>query len=64
LDEVPPPDAPIEELAAAYEGQPAADVGLDGGRPTFDEAMDAAPPAPKPRAHDNLMLYLDTEDEA
>lgn len=56
LDDLPPADAPIDELAAAYEGGSDAD-GLG-------EAMRAAPPAPKGQTHDNLMLYLDTDDEA
>jgi DivIVA domain-containing protein len=56
LDGRPPADAPIDELAAAYEAIPDADP--------LGEAMRAAPPAPKGQTHDNLMLYLDTDDEA
>jgi len=61
--EVPPADAPIDQLAAAYEGapEPEADPGPD--RSSLGQAMDAAPPAPKGQTHDNLMLYLDPDDE-
>jgi len=47
--ERPPADVPVDELAAAYE--------------RAREAGEDAPPAPPAaRRHDNLMLYLDTED--
>lgn len=66
VDDVPPPDASIAELAAAYEAE--ANVGEASKEPPpmrsdLGEAMDKAPPAPKPRKHDNLMLYLDTDDD-
>ncbi len=48
-DARPPADAPIDELAAAYERA------QEGGE-------DAPPAPPAARRHDNLMLYLDTED--
>ena len=66
VDDVPAPDAAIDELAAAYED--GAD-GADGPeaqppkRSELGDALDHAPPAPKGQKHDNLMLYLD-DDEA
>jgi len=60
-DEVPPPDAPVDELAAAYESEP--DAGLPADPSSISEAMKSAPPAPKGQKHDNLMLYLDTDEE-
>jgi cell division initiation protein len=50
VEVVPPADAPIDELAAAYER-------------AREAAPDSPPPAPPAaRRTDNLMLYLDTED--
>jgi len=64
VDAVPPADAPIDELAAAYQSAAEAEAGPAPGKSALGEAMDAAPPAPKPQQHDNLMLYLDTDEEA
>jgi cell division initiation protein len=64
VDDVPPPGVPIDELAAAYEGADEAEADLEEGRSPLGEAMEAAPPAPTGQNHDNLMLYLDPDDEA
>lgn len=65
VDDLPPMDAPVDELAAAYDrsSEPEAE-GQPRERPELGDALDAAPPAPKGQKHDNLMLYLDTDDEA
>jgi cell division initiation protein len=63
-DDVPPPDAPIDELAAAYQSAEADEVPTPEAEPGLGEAMSHAPPAPKAPKHDNLLLYLDTDDEA
>jgi hypothetical protein len=60
-EDMPPSDAPIDELAAAYE-RTRQDKASPAEQGDLREAMDAAPPAPK-RKQDNLMLYLDTDDE-
>jgi DivIVA domain-containing protein len=69
VEDVPPADAPVDELAAAYELSQEADSGValdEDAEPASQlrRALDAAPPAPKGQKHDNLMLYLDTDDEA
>lgn len=69
VDDVPPPEASVDELAAAYERTLRAQEGEATEAPSpekseLQDALDQAPPAPKGQKHDNLMLYLDTEDEA
>jgi DivIVA domain-containing protein len=61
--DVPPLDAPVDELAAAYQSTAEADAPPAVERSSLGEAMDAAPPAPRGQKHDNLMLYLDADDE-
>jgi hypothetical protein len=63
-DDRPPPDAPIDELAAAYLESAEVERPPKADRSALADEMDAAPPAPKGQKHDNLMLYLDTDDEA
>lgn len=63
VDEVPPPDAPIDQLAATYQQQAEPNAAAQAGTSALGQAMEAAPPAPKGQAHDNLMLYLDSDDE-
>ena len=60
---VPSPDAPVDELAAAYRSAAESNPPRVGERASLGEAMDAAPPGPKGQKQDNLMLYLDTDDE-
>lgn len=59
-DEVPPPDVPVDQLAAAYERAAEAPTELPLEQATGD------PQAPRPpatdRRQDNLLLYLDTDD--
>jgi DivIVA domain-containing protein len=59
-DEVPPPDVPVDQLAAAYERAAETPTELPLAPATGD------PPAPRPpatgRRQDNLLLYLDTDD--
>ena len=58
-DEVPPPDISVDQLAAAYERVEAqAEVPLDQAA---GDPQAVRPPATG-RRHDNLLLYLDTED--
>jgi len=64
VDLRPPPDAPIDELATAYHSGGEGEVPLEVPRSDLGEAMDAAPPAPKGQKQDNLMLYLDSDEEA
>ncbi len=67
IEGVPPADAPVDELAAAYEQATSSEsASADERVPNDDlrEALDAAPPAPKGQKYDNLMLYLDTDEEA
>ena len=64
VDRTPPPDAPIDQLAAAYHSGAERDAPVAVPRSELGEAMDAAPPGPKGQKHDNLLLYLDTEEEA
>jgi len=64
VDEVPPPEAPVDELAAAYGSADAEEPQVAEDENTLGEAMSHAPPAPKGQKHDNLMLYLDTDEEA
>ena len=61
--DVPSPDARIDELAAAYEDDSEADADDEDSLSPLGEAMDAAPPAPTGQKHDNLMLYLDPDEE-
>jgi hypothetical protein len=68
VEDMPPADVPIDELAAAYERSQDADTDAAlevDGEPAAQlrRALDAAPPAPKGQKQDNLMLYLDTDDE-
>jgi len=63
VDEVPPPDASIDQLAAAYRQQAEPNAAPQAGTAALGKAMEAAPPAPKGQTHDNLMLYLDSDDE-
>jgi cell division initiation protein len=63
VDDLPPLDAPVDELAAAYEGaDEAGDIAVEP-QATLGEAMSHAPPAPKGQKHDNLMLYLDADED-
>jgi DivIVA domain-containing protein len=59
-DEVPPPDVPVDQLAAAYERAAETPTELPLAPATGD------PQAPRPpatgRRQDNLLLYLDTDD--
>jgi len=65
IDDLPPADAPVDELAAAYElSQEDDDSEPEDSGSDLRRALDAAPPAPKGQKHDNLMLYLDTDDDA
>ncbi|MDH3205381.1 MAG: DivIVA domain-containing protein [Gemmatimonadota bacterium] len=63
VDGVPPPDAPIDQLAEAYRQHAEPNTAPPAMPSALGEAMQAAPPAPKGQKHDNLMLYLDTDDE-
>jgi len=63
-DELPRPDAPIDELAAAYEATEEIASAAAESQSTLGEAMSHAPPAPKGQKHDNLMLYLDTDEDS
>jgi DivIVA domain-containing protein len=59
-DEVPPPDVPVDQLAAAYERAAETPTELPLAPATGD------PQTPRPpatgRRQDNLLLYLDTDD--
>jgi cell division initiation protein len=59
-DEVPPPDVPVDQLAAAYERatEAPAEARLD---PATGDAHAPGPSGTGGR-HDNLLLYLDTDD--
>jgi len=61
--DLPPLDAPVDELAAAYEGTHEVDAVASEPQAALGEAMSHAPPAPKGQKHDNLMLYLDTDED-
>jgi DivIVA domain-containing protein len=73
VEDVPHPDVPVDELAAAYErervGEEGSQAAPESGvapkkQSELEDALDHAPPAPKGQKHDNLMLYLDTDDDA
>jgi DivIVA domain-containing protein len=64
VDGVLPLDAPVDELAAAYQATTELEGSEAEPRTTLGEAMSHAPPAPKGQKHDNLMLYLDTDEDA
>jgi cell division initiation protein len=64
VGDVPPPDAPIDELAAAYHDTETVEEIVVEPQATLGEAMSHAPPAPKGQKHDNLMLYLDTDEDS
>ena len=58
-EEVPPPDMPVDQLAAAYEQAEAqTEVPLDQAA---GDAQTPRPPATG-RRHDNLLLYLDADE--
>lgn len=60
-EEVPPPDLPVDQLAAAYER---AEAQAEAEAPGDSSAGDAQAPRPPlmGRRHDNLLLYLDADE--